>query len=153
MKQMMNELTMKYAIMHLDFDSLEDYDHAFCWLLNGVKTFKILKERVQCIEKRKSSSGNGGHLRITWKCGDAKFDPEHFMFMRYFFGDCLGRIQADLKRKQVAKYFNQDIVIDTLFAYKDGKWAGKWKIIHGKRIYKGDCNTDVREKKNEKDKS
>ena len=69
---------MNYAVMNLDFDDLKSYGAFLSWIKVGLNRLSIFKERIQCIEKRKSSSGKGGHIKIVWKCGHHKFEKEHF---------------------------------------------------------------------------
>ena len=127
---------MNYAVIHLDFDDLESYRGFLSWIKFGLKKLDMFAKRIQCIEKRYSSSRKGGHIRMVVKCGNEKFEKEYFIFFRYFLGDCFGRIQADMQRKVIEKYFQQSIETDTLFAYKDGKWAGPWKLIYGDKDVK-----------------
>lgn len=99
-------------------------------VLAYMKVIKYIgKGRLREVLYRRSSGGNGYHIQITIHIPssfeETIKDFESFTLgLRYLFFDCFGRLKTDIARL----YLGQ--TIDRLAIYKDGNFAGEWKVFY-----------------------
>ena len=94
-----------------------DYDYLFQSFNMLLQLIELKKQYGFEVFFRKSSSGNGIHVKLIF---DNNFDFDERILIRRMLGDDVNRIELDMKDYEG----NRDT--DLLFMMKSRRWVGEW---------------------------